>query len=496
MPRRSRPALLVLAAVLVTLLPLGAGVGADPVGPRDAPFLVGYGQASTTPPGRACLGGYTVFCGRPAIGVKDEPLAQAIAIRSASTGETVVLARLTSFGSFAAYGPEFGDVGIDAMRTRLAADTGVPAGQVVVASDHSHAGLDTIGIAGGATAEQLRVIADGVVAAGVQAVEALEPATLEWAAVDGPPLETSYGPPPTDDAVADNEFRALFARGTDGEPIATLVNYSTHATVCGKCDDQLSGDWVAWAAQEIQALTGAPGMAMVGALGATDWRKASGSIDDKEAEARDRLRTLLAEALDGAVPVTGDEVAGETVMIQEQLTAPAYALTYGPAGLPQQAGEFTIDRSPLPPYVVGTVIGTYAAAVRIGDVFMGAFPGEPFPQNHTAIADGGVEGPAVHFTLGAAQDFLGYMAADDESYLQTTENGATNLAGCPEDEAAEALGIPHDPSCTGHWTLQVSPTIGRHTVCTIQDIAERIGFRAGERITECVALTATDGLAP
>jgi hypothetical protein len=39
----------------------------------------------------------------------------------------------------------------------------------------------------------------------------------------------------------------------------------------------------------------------------------------------------------------------------------------------------------------------------------------------------------------------------------------------------------------------VSPTIGRHIVCTVQDAAERIGFEVTSRADECGLLTATDG---
>ncbi|HEX8648244.1 MAG TPA: hypothetical protein VF715_15225, partial [Thermoleophilaceae bacterium] len=54
--------------------------------------------------------------------------------------------------------------------------------------------------------------------------------------------------------------------------------------------------------------------------------------------------------------------------------------------------------------------------------------------------------------------------------------------------------IPYDPACPDHWTLMVSPTIGTHVACTIQDAGEALGFEVRTRDPECAALTAADGV--
>jgi hypothetical protein len=40
----------------------------------------------------------------------------------------------------------------------------------------------------------------------------------------------------------------------------------------------------------------------------------------------------------------------------------------------------------------------------------------------------------------------------------------------------------------------VSPTIGTHVACTIQDAAREIGFGQGRRDDACAPLTALDGV--
>jgi hypothetical protein len=460
--------------------------------PQAPRFEVGVATADADPESPLCLGGYGAFCTRPMAGIKDPLTTAAIAIRGRDGG-TIVIVKATAVGLFASYKPEQGETGIYQVRQQIAAETGVPADQVVITADHSHAAPDTIGIWGGVPRDYMELLADSMVAAATDAVAALEPAHLAVAAVEGPQLDSSYSKGPTDDEAMDDEFRVLFADTPDGEPIAALINYAPHATVCGQCSDEASGDWTAWAAQEVERRGLGVGIGFVGALGAADWRK-SGSQDEREAEARERINALLDAASQARRPVRGDRVGAEMTFIREPLAQPILAANLLPAGvLNYGEGDVRIDRDIRPPFLTGTVVGTYAGAIRIGDVFASTFPGEPFPQLQDALRDGGVAGPSAHFLLGAANDFLGYMVADDDQYRQTLEEGALFLAGCPEQQVTHQLPGEHDDACPDHWTLMVSPTIGRHAVCTIQDAAARLGFEAGERSDRCAALTALDG---
>lgn len=485
------PAAFLALALVLGLLAAPAVVTSSSAVEPGGGFLVGVGQASTEPAGQVCIGGYGVFCNRPSTGIKDPLVARGLAV-TGGNGETLIIVTTTAVGYFAAYKDELGPNGIYEVRQRIAERIPVPADNIVVVSDHSHAAPDTIGIWGGVDADYMQILADGAVAAGVAAFEDRRPANLSVGTVIGPNLDSSYDRGPTDDAAMDDEFRALFADTPDGQRIATFVNYAPHATVCGDCNDEMTGDWTVWAAQEAEARWGGQGFGAVGALGSTDWRK-EGDLAAREGEARTRIRTLLDQAHATRRPVDGTDVAVETTFIREQMAQPVLLLNYIPGGvLNYGEGDVRIDRAVTPPFLTGGAVGTYASAIRIGDVFMSTFPGEPFPQLSDAVRDT-VAGPQAHFLLGAANDFLGYMVADDASYQQTLEEGLTYLPGCPEEAAYSGLGVDHDGACPDHWTLMVSPTIGRHLVCTIQDAAERIGFEVTSRADECALLTATDG---
>ena len=84
------------------------------------------------------------------------------------------------------------------------------------------------------------------------------------------------------------------------------------------------------------------------------------------------------------------------------------------------------------------------------------------------------------FHLGATNDFLGYMVRPIEHYQQPARQGFAYLAGCPENALLAFLPEQED-ACPDHWTLMVSPTIGSHVACTIQDAGRRDRVRRWAR---------------
>lgn len=185
-----------------------------------------------------------------------------------------------------------------------------------------------------------------------------------------------------------------------------------------------------------------------------------------------------------------------STFIREPLAQPILALNQLPEGSVNPGGyDLSIDRSTSSPFNDGATVGTYAGAARIGNVFFGMSPGEPFPQIQFYLREqGGVTGAAVHFHLGAANDFLGYMVRPVGDYVQTFGEGAGFLLGCPEEEVFAATGTAYDPACPDHWTLMVSPTIGTHVACTIQEAAVVLRFGARGRDENCASTTVGDGV--
>ena len=475
-----------LGAALLPLAPLGAQTS-------NPTFLVGAARVTTDPlpPYTGiCIGGYDIQCARAMKRVRDPMYARAVAITGdAGRGETVIVVATTGIGLFVSYKSEQGANGIYDMRQQVAARLPVPADHVIVQSDHSHSGPDTIGIWGGVPASYLEQLRKAVVDAAVAAYHARVPATLSVASVTGPPTESSYQSGPN--AGHDDEFRLLVARSLKGKRVLTLANYSPHATVIGSDnEDGTTGDWPGWAAEEAESLHGGFGIGLVGSIGSMDWNKKGDSLEAREAEARQRLRTMAAAATAALKPVRGTKVGVQSTFFREVLTQPVLGANYVPGVLALFGQpDIRIDRATTPPWLTGTVLGSYAGAVRLGDVFVALAPGEAFPAINDTLRQGGVTAQD-HFFFGATNDFLGYMVDGLAAYQQTLQEGATYLAGCPE----EAL-VGGDPACPDHFTLMVSPTIGTHVLCTIQDAAVRLGFTTGTRNDLCPALTVLDGVA-
>ena len=501
---RALPGLGVVAALLLT------PVAADAAGP--APFLVGAAKASTDPqPGtdatpleeRVCIGGYDTFCARFMKTVKDPMFARAVAITGdGGAGDTAIIVTTTSVGLFAAYKSTteggHGETGIYDIRQRIAEQIGsIDATDVVIQSDHSHAGPDVIGIWGGVPTWFMEMQRDRIVQAAVAAYAARRPATIRVASVPGTefPTQSSYESGPN--AGHDDEFRLMVADAADGSGrIWTMVNYSPHATVLGSDNEfGTSPDWPAWASAEAERLYGGMGMGAIGAIGSMDWRKTGNSGAAREAEARNRLVYFMGKTSALLQPVSGSTVKVQSTFLREQLTQPVLAANYAPGVLSLFGqADVRIDRAVTHPWLDGTVLGTFAGAVRVGDVFMALAPGEAFPRMNDILRAPGFIQARDHFFIGAANDFLGYMTDGLDSYQQSATEGLFYLGGCPEEQFYEGAELPYDGACPDHWTLMVSPTMGTHALCTIHAAAATVGFVTAPERDGCAALTATDGV--
>jgi hypothetical protein len=490
---------LALAALLLLVLAAPAAAAPKPS------FEVGAASRLTNPPAgeRLCLGGYS-SCpdggGRTMTGIRDDLRARALFVGDGQDG--MLLVHTTNVGFFATYKTIEG-VGAWHLRREVAERTGLPVGSIVVQADHSHSSPDSIGIWGGVPPSYLKLLQDRAVEAAVAAYEARRPAKVWLGKADGSGVRSLYDTPPN--VGTDDLFLALFAddRRT-GERIATWVNYSPHATVLNSSNKQASGDWPEWASLMAEARWGGTGLGSVGTLGREDFgeddrdESGPGRLENAVTDAKRRLARMLDEAFKAREEVPADQgVAVQTTFLREQMGQPVLTLNYAPEGSIDAGGyDLSLDRGLEPPFLTGTVVGTFAGAARIGDVFVGLSPGESFPQLQFHLRDeGAITGARAHFHLGATNDFLGYMVRPLDQYPQTLVEGATYLGGCPEEALISAAMLPYDDACPDHWTLMVSPTIGTHVTCTIQDAGLALGFSSRVRDPACDALTATDDAA-
>ena len=471
-------------------------------GGEARPFRVGAAKrtlnptvAVAPPDGQVYLGGYGLGAVRRSTGVLGSG-AWVRAFVVDNGAQAVALVESDNQGAFAAYELGRGAVGaidiaraVEALRPALAAD------HIVIASDHSHAGQDLIGVWGGVPNEYLAYVKAQTVAAIIEAYDEREPADLRVGSVGGivagdrtsilnsqfDDSSCTADPTPTDPGhtrqpctepgdfpnwdLVDASVRVLHATRPDGSTIATLVNFAAHSTVMGSGNRLVSADWPGPTADKVEAALGGTAVVMPAANGRTQPDRPAGTDVEKLDAYSTTISGLALEAVASAAPVAGSRVGARKRLIFEAAdNAALLGLLY--AG---QAGCFVtpnlcapIMRAKTPPWLTGNVIGTVVSAFRVGDVLFTGTPGEPYPQVAFGIQDAvdagapGVADISHHFLFSLADDQLGYLIAPAEGVPAAAEQ--TALTG------------------NDNFLFNVAATIGDHVMCTAINLALDLGF--------------------
>jgi hypothetical protein len=461
--------------------------------------------------------------------VDDNPFApwvRAIAIGDGT--HTIVLADLDNQGTFPAFKPNLSTgalrpYGFDDIRAAAAAQAvGLDARSIVISSDHSHAGQDMTGVWGFVPDEYLQRVHDLAVKAIVDAYHNMQPAILKQSAIETPQPCTAGGDPtrifanqfcggsfvgalgPQWETANDHSdaqvrvLRAFPAGDPNGKPFAVLVNAAIHATVGGSGNRYVSSDWVSTLSKYIerQYAPGATAVTIVGDVGRTQPNDRSCVVDPA-------TPGKFVEPLSGAlVPYDEDDRAGDSCPISQfarrvqawvdkaivtsetTIDVPGVAfrelfirdlsdsvllfgLDYG--------GDFAgapIARGITPPYLTGSILGTWVGAYRVGDLLMVSAPGEAYPNIRDGLLQA-VKTTQPTWIFGLANDQLGYLIAP------TPE-------GYPEPIRRSFFsGSAHDPTTwtpspidNDNYFFNVSPTIGDHVMCTMIKGAMLLGFPA------------------
>ena len=452
------------------------------------------------------------------------PWVRAIAIGDRT--HRIVLVDLDNQGTFPAYKPNVSTgktrpFGFDDIRAAAAeAAPGLQARSIVISSDHSHAGQDMTGVWGFVPDEYLRRVKSLAVAAIVEAYKHMQPAILKQSAIETPqPCGTLSGSPTR---IFANQFcggspvgqlgpewehandhsdaqvrvlRAFHPDDPNGTPFAVLVNAAIHATVGGSDNRYVSSDWVSTLSNYVERqYRGATAVTIVGDVGRTQPNDRSCVVEsdhlgmfteplsgavvpyDVDPRAPDscpisqfarRVQAWVNKAIASEQEISRRGVAYKEMFIRDVSDSVIlFGLDYG--------GDFAgapIARGITPPYLTGTILGTWVGAYRVGDLLMVAAPGEAYPN----IRDGLLA--AIHTTqptwiFGLANDQLGYLIAP------TPE-------GYPEPVRRSIMdGDAHDPTTWGvspidndNYFFNVSPTIGDHVMCTMIKGAMKLGFQ-------------------
>src|SRR5208282_3392933 len=170
----------------------------------------------------------------------------------------------------------------------------------------------------------------------------------------------------------DTKLRVLFAKGSDGAPFATLINFSAHVTGLGKDNTLISPDWPAAALEAVEkAQADSTALLMVASVGRTQPDlKAIGAPGPFAAESYGATVAKLAlEAEAQAVKIDGPIATAETIL-EEPAENPVLAslMVNGRAGIDR------VMRSNREPYMADGKIRTLVGAVRIGQLFFAAVP--------------------------------------------------------------------------------------------------------------------------
>ena len=400
--------------------------------------------------------------------------------------EAVAIANIETQGMFAAY--EDGPWGLDDIAKSVAAvRPGLKADNILIASDHTHSGPDTIGAWGGVPEVYLQYIHDQAVAAIVEAYDRRRAANVVAGESDASDLiynqscsealnqgkQTTYpGPEVCGTPGKDGMVRVVQARdASDNSVIATYMAFAAHATAGG--GSGLHGDWPQFLADAMSAEFGGVGIAMQGANGGTQPCRSACAFtkpDNPGYNVSNRKQAIVLNymahvrsALDGSDPVSGPVKAAKGY-IREAITGPAVIALF-------TVGSYDgarLLRSRKPPWVNGNTIRTVTSAIRVGDVLISGTPGEGFYAIGAGVRNA-VEGEQMVIQLGLANDQLGYLIAPVR-YVPVI--------------AAEA-------PVNDNIIFNVSPTIGDHVMCSDIRLALATGFE-GTSPAECAPYDAAD----
>jgi hypothetical protein len=482
-----RPAILATVAALVLSGGVLRAVTADP-SEQGTLYKVGADTEDITPDYGVNLGGFGLGDGSvipdsvegrggywagPGTGGHKELIRSRAVVFDDDKNSPVAIASIETQGMFAAYDPsKYGAYGLHDMAVAVnKAVPELPVDHILIATDHTHHGPDTIGAWGGVPDGYLKLIFDQTVNAIVTAYNNRQPARVVAGQSDASDLiynqacsealnqdktPTYTGPDLCATPGKDGEMRVVQAKSPDGkQTIVTLVVFAAHATT--NMGSPLDGDWPQFIGDDLANKYGGVGIGMEGANGGTQPCRPTCSFTDPGEpgyNVGDRFKAItlnymahIDDALSHAAPVVGP-VAASQAYIREAVIGP---FVTGLFALGSKIGT-PLMRSHDSPWMVGQTIRTVVADVRVGNLLFDATPGEGFPAIRQGVQDA-VAGPKMVLQLGLANDQLGYLIAPI-SYVPI-------IAG--------------EIAVNDNIIFNVSPTIGDHVMCADITLAHALG---------------------
>ena len=466
---------------------LALGIAAGPAGARSpAKFCVGAAKEDVTPSDLTNFfnGGYGIGPQHPAQSVIRRIYFRVIAVGDCR-GHQDVIGAIDSQGYSVSYqsGSPGAGAGFRDIENDIQSKLGIPADHIILQATHDHNGPDEIGVWGGVPPAYFQFVKQQMETGITSAVSSEQPAQLRVGTADMTGFSGTFGSNTDDTNTGDNQdypmdqqLRVLQAvvPGT-GQVIATMVNYSTHATVYGPRNAVLP-DWPGSTAtflegdeQNAQGSYGYPGsvaIVTVGAMGHT-WPAGTPQATDPSVDPAagtdngpadiygNAVARMAMTAATNGTYLTQRVVSGTERKIHVLNTNPVLLAAGAEPNNPTPLGGYKIGRSITPPWGAGDVFISPVTALRIGGIPFFAVPGEPYPSIKFSLNQD-VHAP-VSFIFGLAQDQLGY-AEEVGDY-----NGAFQC------------------STTDEWFFTISPVFGSDVVRLQRANAKALGFKVSGR---------------
>ena len=339
-------------------------------------------------------------------------------------------------GWFAGY--QEGPYGITDVREQVGAwlarhgSSGAGPQNVIVSSTHSHAAPTIMGIWGPTDLRWLKRVHDSTIAAIQQAATTARPAEL-WtaeAAVGEADGSTVAQTDIYDGWTVDEKLPLLWARDPrTRKTIGLYGNVPVHADIVnGKAEKAMSADHIGLERDALDRMLGGTSVLAMGTLGRQESIvQVGGPVESRRVGdfVTARIRAALAEAKRLHDPVIG--AYEEHVLVPGTNPALLALIAANPVGAPCLPGAdiCPIDRSLEPPYMYGTVVGTWVTTIRVGDLLYVTQPGEAFPEVSEAIRASVPE--ARVRIVGMAQDQLGYYYPAEDTPFTTVPNVSDHL---------------------------------------------------------------------